>query len=190
MNQSTRIRFIVLAAMLSSIAIVLNYLEIPYFINYLKIDLSEVVVLVALTVSLPLAITVAVLKALFMSISTTSGYIGEIVLFIGSLTLIFSYKYARKITNKVVALIIMTLAFTIIMTGANYFVITPLYASMPFNEIKSMTTTLDSGVEITYFKYIVLLYGPFNLLKASLISVVFYIVDSKLKINERVGMNK
>lgn len=178
-KQRNRINFIVLAALLSAIAVVLNFIQIPYIVPYLKIDLSEVMVLIALTFSLPLAITVAAIKALVMALNTTSGYIGEITLFIGSLTMIFSYSISRKKFSKIISLIIMTIMFAIIMTVLNYYIITPLYSGLSFNDMMDA-----SGGKSEYLKIIVGLYFPFNLLKGSLVSIVFYFVSKMLHLGD------
>ncbi len=177
-----RINRITIIALLSSLAVILNFIEIPYIVSYLKIDLSEVIVLVGLIFSLPVAIAIAAIKAFVMLLlGTTTKGIGELTLFIGSLTIIFSYYLSNKKFNKVISLIIVSVCFTFVMTVLNYFIITPLYYPQSFSELVNQTTTLGNGMTITYLQYIIVLYAPFNLVKISLVSICYYFVSNKLE---------
>ncbi len=183
MNNKKGIKIAVYIAILAVIGSILNLIEIPYFIPYLKLDISEVVTLIAASISLPIAIGVAIVKAFIMSITgTSSGFIGEATLLIGSFTIIIFFTlFKNKMKMPLVMNLVLTsLCFTIIMTGLNYFIITPFYFGTSFSNLVNTTQPVGSQT-YSYFIYIIIVYLPFNLLKMLIDSTIFYFISKKLK---------
>ncbi len=183
MNNKKGIKIAVYIAILAVIGSVLNLIEIPYVIPYLKLDVSEVITLIAAYISLPIAIGVALIKAFIMSITgTSSGFVGEIALLIGSFTvIIFFTLFKNKLKlNLVLNLILTSICFTIVMTSLNYFLITPFYFGTSFGEIVNTMQPLGDK-NYSYLMYTIIVYVPFNLIKMLIDSIVFYFISKKLQ---------
>ena len=85
---------------LSALGFVLNYIEIPYIVAYLKFDPSELVVLFATAISLPAAIFVGIVKGLLMFLLKSGDVIGVFALILGSIIIAVSYFYTKKLLAK------------------------------------------------------------------------------------------
>lgn len=173
----TQAQFIAYAGVLSALAIVLIFVEIPYpFIPYLKLDFSEVITLIAVVMNFWLAIVVAIIKAwLTFLVKPNAQFIGHLSMFIGSLTVAISYFLASKKFSKGKSLIIMSVVFCIVMNTVNFFIVDPFYLDMKFGE-----TVAASGGLVAYLKYNLITYLPFNMMKIALVSVVFYFLSNRL----------
>lgn len=191
----TQAQFISYAGILSAVAIVLVLIEIPYpLVPWLKMDLSEVIILIAALMNIWLAIVIALLKAsLTMLIKPNAEIIGHIAMFIASLAIVLPFYFSNTKLSKAKSLVIATFAFAIIMTALNYFWITPAYLQTSFSAMASTTQQLTLGttkmlengnpiidVEIGYFGYIVAMYMPFNLMKGTIVSLAFYYVSNRI----------
>lgn len=173
----TQAQFIAYAGVLSALAIVLIFIEIPYPpIPYLKLDFSEVITLIAVVMNIWLALAIAFIKAwLTFLIKPGSLFIGHLSMFIGSLSVALPYYFASKKFSKVKSLVIMSVAFCIIMNTFNYFVSDPVYAKISFSEMVS-----QAGGYGAYLKYNLITYLPFNIAKMTLVSIVFYFLSNRL----------
>lgn len=173
----TQAQFIAYAGVLSALAIVLIFVEIPYpFIPYLKLDFSEVITLIAVVMNFWLAIVVAIIKAwLTFLVKPGAQFIGHFSMFVGSLTVAISYFLASKKFNKIQSLVIMSIAFTVAMNTLNFFIVDPVYLDMSFTD-----TVVASGGFAGYIKYNLITYLPFNLMKIGLVSIVFYFLSNRL----------
>lgn len=174
----TRNQVLVYSGVLSALAFIVNLVELPFFMApWLKIELSEVIVLLAASINILVAINVSILKALLTFITTGGGnVIGYAVLTISSLLLVLTYYNVKKVTSKINALLITSIIFTVVMVVANYFYITPLYMGMSFAELSA------NGIEgQSYFMYIVTIYVAFNILKMALVSACFYALSNALE---------
>ncbi|MGL4589167.1 MAG: ECF transporter S component [Mycoplasmatales bacterium] len=160
---------IVYFGLLAALGVIINLIEIPYpLVPYLKIDLSEIVVLIATLISIPGAIIVGLVKALLHFQITGAIPIGEISLFVGSLTMALSFGLSKKKLSLIPSLIISIMTFSVIMVTMNYFVVYPVFANTPLSVLQE---------DPTYFTTIVVTYLPFNLIKSSLITFIFYLLN-------------
>ncbi len=178
----SRNQIITYTAVLSALGVILNFIELPYFIPYLKIDISEVVVLLATVISLPAAIVVSFIKAFILAIAKDGIDIGTIALFIGSLSLAIPYKLLSNINKDrvFINLLISSLVFTITMVLCNFFFITPIYSGYSLSEaIESYGSLKDYSLNI------LIMYVPFNLIKGALVSLVFALLYKKLILTEK-----
>ncbi len=183
MNNKKGIKIAVYIAILAVIGSILNLIEIPYIIPYLKLDISEVITLIAAYISLPIAIGVAIIKAFIMSITgTSSGFIGEFTLLVGSFTIIVFFTLLKNKFKLPLAfnLLITSIIFTLIMTSLNYFIITPFYFNTSFSDLVGTTQQVGANT-YSYFMYTIIVYVPFNLLKMLIDSTIFYFISKKLK---------
>ncbi len=177
------VRIAVYTALFSVIASCLNFIEIPYIL-FLKFDVSEAITLLATSFSLFSGIIVSIVKFIFMSITgTTTGFIGETTMFIGSISIVMTYFIAKKgfKLSKIFSLIITALMFTIVMTSLNYFFITPFYYNSTYKELQGGSYTFGGFENISYLMYILALYVPFNLIKVTLSSIIFYLLSKFLE---------
>ncbi len=191
----TQAQFIAYAGVLSALAIVLVIIEIPYpLVPWLKIDLSEVIVLIAVVINIWLAIIVATVKAwLTFLVKIDANFIGHLAMWLGSLSILIPYYFASKKFPKVISLVITTLVFSVFMTFLNYVYVTPAYMGTTVSEMAGMSQQLTFGtqkmldagkawldVEVSYLTYIVAMYLPFNLMKGTIVSVAFYFISNRL----------
>ncbi|MGX7023551.1 ECF transporter S component [Vagococcus hydrophili] len=169
----------VVAALLASFSYLLLLVEIPVLpgFNWLKLDFSDVPILIGTFVLGPIGgIVIAFIRSTLNFVlrgGDILSLIGNITGFLASVIMLLPiYLMMKKETsnkNLVTGMTISTIALTIFMSIANYFVITPLYmyvAGMNFGmPIKEMV-----------------LYGivPFNLFKGLAVSVVFFVTYKKL----------
>ncbi len=159
-------------AILSTIGFILNYIEIPYIIPYLKFDISEIVVLLAVQISLPIALTVGFIKGILLFILKSGDIIGVLTLITGSFVIAISYYIINmKIDKEWITLIFVSCVFVLIMIINAYFIAVPLYSG---NSLEILQ--LNGG----YFKYIIKTYLLFNIIKISIISVTFHLIKKKL----------
>lgn len=156
---------IVHAAALSSFGLILNYVEVPFFLlPYLKFDLSEVVVLIAVQISLPVAITVSFIKGILFFLLKSGDPIGSFALVVGSLTIAFSFYFLKSKFSEKLSLALIIPIFSIMMVLMNYFVLLPLY-----------------GFEEGTLTYILSATFLFNMIKASLVIIVYMYLNKHLK---------
>lgn len=175
-------RKIALLGILSSIGAALMYIEIPITLfNFLRIDLSDVVVLVTFTVfGFKEGVLVAFVKSfihfLFPGTNPTYG-IGEIAAFIASVSYIGGYYIALNKFNlkKIYAFVFSIVFMSILLTFLNWIIIAPLYYIFLYSD------TYPDIFNWIYIDSIVSVFLPFNLIKGSVIFSVFYIVDKSLK---------
>ena len=174
---------LVLVAMLSALGTLLMYLELPWvFYQFLRIDLSDVVVLVAFVVlGFIEGFLVGFINAFIhfaLPISNYSAGIGEVAAFIASASYIIGYYLAsNKLNLSVIWSLVCSIVFmTLVMTFLNWLIITPLYGIVLFGDV---FPSIFTGAYITG---ILSVYLPFNLLKGAVIMAVFYMVSRALEL--------
>lgn len=164
----------VFAAIMAGIAIVLNFIEIPYIVPYLRFDASEaIVIIVVMLAGLRYGLMVSIIKALvfFMMGSNGNDPIGTAVLLFSScfLAIVFYLFYTKL--SLLPSLIITGIIFSIAMTALNFFVTLPLYMGKSFAELNQ---------DGNYLMATVSLYLPFNLIKMTIVSTVVLVMDKLL----------
>lgn len=199
MNKTKRITFI---ALLSALAIVATLFEIPYpFIPWLKFDLSETVIMYAVTLLgfIP-SLFVAGIKTLIMLITgdVTPYNIGEITALISALTFALTFYFTKNL-KLITRLIIIVITFTTVMVLFNFFIATPIYftASINYNNVIHSNIKLElfgknfvMDDQLSYLKVILIMYVPFNLMKATIISIVYSLTQKPIKLAFELITNK
>jgi riboflavin transporter len=180
-NKSSKIQKMVKIGILGAIGYVLMILNFPFpgFPAFLQIDFSDVPALIAALVMGPMAgIMVELLKNIldFMMTGSETGIpVGHFANFIGGVSFILPVYYLYKKTGSKKGMIIGLIGGTIILAGfmsiMNYYVLLPVYSKLLGWNM--------SGPEIR--AYITAAIIPFNLIKGSIIAVVFLLLFDKLQ---------
>nr|WP_318539260.1 ECF transporter S component [Terribacillus saccharophilus] len=168
-------------ALLGAISMVLMLLNfpLPFLPPYLKIDFSEIPVLIAALLFSPLAgVAVEAIKNLLYLIFTGAGDpVGVVANFLAGMLFVmpvayFYHKFKAGKKTLISGLATGTVAMAVGMGVLNYFVVLPLYSIF-----------LGSPVMSADAKWIAVIGGilPFNLLKGIIIAIVFIPLFAKLK---------
>ena len=182
--KNSRVQKLVGVAVLAAMALVLQYLAFPILpaFSFLKIDFSDIQVLLSMFLFGPLAgVSTAFIRS-FLHLLTTgiadpANMVGDVASFLASmvfaLPIYMFFKDAAKKSNRYLGLFVGICSLTIFMSVANYFVITPLYL-----HFYSLSANQMLGMALS--KYIAIGVIPFNIIKGALVSVVFVVLHAKL----------
>ena len=124
-------------ALLTAVAAVLQYIEVPIPImpSFIKLDFSDLPELIGAFVCGPVyGVVIAFLKNLIHILAGSSGAVGELSNFVLGASFAFSagmiYKKRPNLTGAVLAGIFASLIMGAVSLPLNYFVIYPLYYSV------------------------------------------------------------
>ena len=173
-------------AILAAIAAVLFMIEIPVVLFY-KLDLSSLPVLLGAFAMGPLPGTLILLvKALLGLLHTTSQGVGELADFImGFAMLLPASLIYRKIKSRkgaILGMVIGTVIATIVGVLTNMYLMIPFYGAaygMPVEAIVGMGQAIIPAVDSAW-KFVLLITGPFNILKWAVISVLTAVIYKPL----------
>lgn len=167
-------------AMIGALAFIIMKFEIPIIpgFDYLKMDFSDALVALSTLVFGPIGgIMIALFKNLLSLV--ISGFnilslVGQIAAFIASLAYILPFYYIRKknenkISAQILGIAVGTISLTLVMSLANYFVLTPLYIQFAGFKLTSNLLT-----------YIVAAIVPFNLIKGIVNGVLVIVLGKTL----------
>lgn len=180
MNSKTR--KMVTIAMFAAMGAVLQFIAFPIMpaFSFLKIDFSDTPVMLSMFLFGPMAgIATAFIRSLlhlFLSGFTPADLVGDTASFLATtvFTLPMFYFFRRgKKADKMLGVVTGILALTIFMSIANLYVITPLY-------LKFFGMSADQFLGMSLAKYVTIGILPFNLIKGTIISVVFLVLYMKL----------
>ena len=201
----TKTRKLVLSAALAALGMILGLLEIPYpFAPWLNLDLSEVVVIMAISMlGFKSALFVCVCKFL-VSILFKGPVgpiaIGQITALIASLTICCVYyflsqnlKLKKEWLAYIINMFITMLIFAIVLFILNDLFVTPTYlmqkptwySELPFAlDINSFNQQYGTNISIPgflnflspYGQAIFIIYFPFNFIKGVISAIVYYVV--------------
>lgn len=192
-------RSMVLISLLTALATVLMLFEIPNpLVPFLKFDLSDAIVLVALaTFGLKVGFGVSVLRLVLFGLiqgnldGSAFPYVGLMGAFFATTALMGGYLVATHVwhLNRWVTSLVMISSLTVVMTVLNYFFITPLYFGWPnvsFAEIQVAFAgflNFDTGGAFQSNSYLLanlFAYVPFNAFKGVFISVLFFVLQPRV----------
>lgn len=182
--KNTRVQKMVAVAMFAAIGLVLQYFAFPIMpaFGFLKIDFSDIPVLISMFLFGPLAgVVTAFLRSILHLVTTgfsPDNLVGDTASFLATsiFTLPIFYFFRKKKNegrNKFAGVISGTLAMTLFMSVANYFVITPLYLMFLGLNANQML-----GMPLT--NYVLIGIVPFNLIKGFIVSAAFLVLHAKL----------
>lgn len=170
-----RTKKVTMIGILAAVAWVISQFSFPilYWAPFLKIDFSDIPILLGMYVFGPLSgVAIAAIRSLLSYITSggEAGFpIGDTTAFIGTLSLTLPIYYAikNKGSNKkksILAGSIATVSLTITMTILNWLVVAPLYMKVMGFSVGPMR------------EYLTLSVIPFNLVKGVLVSLIFFVV--------------
>lgn len=179
-SSSNLVKMIVLSLM-AAVSLVLFFVSfpIPLMPPYLKIDFSDVPALIAALIFSPLAgIIVLFMKAvLYYLVTGLTDPVGIAANFIAGMIIIspvaYLYHRFKSIKSIIYGLAIGVVAMAIVMTILNYYFILPVYVGLGF--LPEMT---DKAKFITVISGIL----PFNLIKGSIVGILFVLLFKKLNV--------
>jgi len=191
------VRNITLLAVLSAIAVVLyNFVAIrtvPFFPNFLSLDISDTVVLISGFMLGPIggAVVVVVRFLLKLPMSNTM-MVGETADLIMGLVLVLIssliYKKNRTMLGAIVAIAVASAATIIAAVLLNRFVLVPFYVEVFFGgnwePLLNMLGTLynrDISRDNFFVFYLLLATIPFNILRLAICSVITLLLYKRLR---------
>ncbi len=133
-NGRVNIRRLTVAAMLSAVAVVLQFLEIPIPLvpSFIKLDFSDLPEIIGAFLCGPgTGVFIAFLKNLIHLAVSQSGFVGELSNFVLGAAFAFTagiiYKRKKSFASAVVAGIAAALVMAVVSVPLNYFAVYPLY---------------------------------------------------------------
>lgn len=187
MSRRNSIYTLALTAILGAIAAILMSFEIsiPFMPAFIKMDLSEVpVILAGLTMGFPYGMAAAVLKVLlkFLFTGTTTMFVGELVniliSFLYLLPLCFVFRKEGTDRKAAAALCTATVFCSVCAVFANYLIAFPMYSKlfgMSAEDILAMFMQFNPLVKNT-LGMLVFSMIPFNLIKYGIDSILSYFI--------------
>jgi riboflavin transporter FmnP len=179
------IRRIAACAILTAMAVLLMYLEIPlpFMPVFLKFDFSELPVLIGAFALGPVwGIVIELLKNLIhLPVTQTMG-IGELsnfiagTIYVGTAGIIYRKFLTKK--GAAISMAIATLALAIIAIPVNAFITLPLYGSMmgfPLEAIIGMSASANPLVK-DKLSLLLAVFVPFNLFKGIVVALITFFV--------------
>lgn len=179
------IRRIAACAILTAMAVLLMYLEIPlpFMPVFLKFDFSELPVLIGAFALGPVwGVVIELLKNLIhLPVTQTMG-IGELsnfiagTIYVGTAGIIYRKLLTKK--GAAISMAIATLALAIVSIPVNAFITLPLYGSMmgfPLEAIIGMSASANPLVK-DKISLLLAVFVPFNLFKGIVVSVITFFV--------------
>lgn len=180
---NNRVQKMVFVSMFAAMALVMQFVAFPVLplFPFLKVDFSDIPVLLSMFLFGPFAgVATAFLRSLLHTTLTglsPQNLVGDVASFLATTTFTLPiYYFFRKdhgTTNKILGVINGVLAMSVVMSLANYFVITPLYLTF-------FGVTADQFLGMSLASYVVIGVLPFNLIKGTIVSVVFLVLHAKL----------
>lgn len=186
--RNCKLRSLILISIIAAISFLIMIFEfaLPVFPPFLKLDFSDLpALLIGFTLGPATGIGVVFIRNLLhLTITATMG-IGELANFIISGTFVFlsAFFYVRY-KKAVLSLVVGTAGMVIVALITNLLIIIPLYEAildLPLENTISAARTVNPAIE-GINSYLAMVIAPFNLLKATLVSIVFYPIFKRIKL--------
>ncbi len=183
-------RWVAKTGILAAVAIVLMYIEfmLPLMPSFLKIDFSEVAVLLAaFTLGPSTAILIELIKNVAHLPTSQTLYVGELAnfvigsLFVGTAGLIYKRNKTRQ--GAIIALAAGVVAMTVGASAINYFFMLPFYIQVmqfPLDAIIGMTQAVGNTLVTSLETLILYVFVPFNLFKGIVVSLIVGLLYKRL----------
>jgi len=177
-------------AMLSAVAIVLQFLElsVPFVPSFLKLDFSAVPELLgAFAVGPAYGVMICLIKNLVHLTVTNSMAVGELSNFLLGAIFTFTagiiYKYRKTRLGAIVGTICGAVAMTAISIATNYFIVYPFYAQLwaggDMEVIINMYKVILPSCD-TLIKCLLTINVPFTFIKGIIVAVITFIIYKPL----------
>ena len=182
-------RKITITALFVAMAAILMYIEfpLPFMPPFLKVDISGVVVLMAvLLLGLKEAFFVLAIKDFIHVLQTQTGGVGELADFIMLSAMILAvYFVVKKLGDKkgvVYGAILATVALVIVGSITNKYMLIPFYSKiMPLEAIVEMCQTVNPNIT-SINGYIVWGVVPFNAIKGIILGILTVLLSKRVKV--------
>jgi riboflavin transporter FmnP len=178
--QNKTTKTFVITAMFAALSAALMFFEfpLPFLPPFLKLDLSDIPVLIGAFVLGPVpALAIVLIKDVIHLLNTQTAGVGELADFLVTgtfaLTAGYIYRGMKSKYSAIVGSVIGIIAMTIMGAVSN------LYILMPFYE-KVMGFTLKEMNISSLNAYIVYAIVPFNIIKGIIVTIVALIVYKRL----------
>lgn len=171
----------------SAIAVILSYFDFmtPFFPAFLKLDFADLpALLIAFTVGPKAGVLIQLIRNIIHLLITSTGGIGELSNFLigGTFVAVAGCIYNKNHTKKgaILSLLGASILMTIVAVIANYFILLPFYAAfIPMDKIIAMASAIIPQVH-DMFTFLLFVTVPFNILKATLISILAFLLYKRL----------
>jgi riboflavin transporter len=181
MKQS-KVKVTVSIAMLSSISFILMLLNfpIPPFPGFLLVDFSDIPALIAALIFGPVAgILVELIKNVlnYLTVGSATGVpVGHVANFLAGIVFVlptyYLYQKLKSRKGMVFSLVASSIIMAVIMSILNYYVILPAYTI--FLNSPAMSAVQTRQMIVTAIL-------PFNVLKGIIMSIVFFLLFTRMK---------
>ena len=163
-------------AILTAISFILFLIQVP-IVAFYKLDLSNIPVLLgAFSMGTVPGMIILALKCCLALLRTTSAGVGDLADFIMGAALVIpaSVIYHRNKTRKtaLVGMAVGTLCMVVAGVLANKFIMLPFYMGAYHMDMNGILKFANVGGIDSEWKLLLLITGPFNLLKGVVLSVV------------------
>ena len=171
-------------AILVAVASILFLIEIPVVAFY-KLDLSNIPVLLGAFSMGPLAgVIILALKAVIGLLHSSSAGVGELADFLMGAAFVIpaAVIYHRNKTRKtaLIGMAVGTLCMVVVGVLANKYIMLPFYMGAYHMDMDGILKFANVGGVDSEWKLLLLITGPFNLLKGAVLSVVTGIIYKPL----------
>lgn len=177
-------------AMLSAVAIVLQFLElsVPFVPSFLKLDFSAVPELLgAFAVGPAYGVLICFIKNLVHLTVTNSMAVGELSNFLLGAIFAFTagmiYKYRKTRVGAIAGSLCGAFAMTAISIATNYFIVYPFYAQLwaggDINIIINMYQVIIPSCD-TLIKCLLTINVPFTFVKGFIVAIITFIIYKPL----------
>lgn len=187
--KNNRVNWIAKVGMLSAIASILMFLEIPlpFVPPFLKLDFSDIPALIAGFAFGPLAaFFVILIKNIVHALASWSFLVGELANFLIGLSFVlpaaFIYKGGKTKSRAIAGMIVGGVVMVIVAGFLNYFVLLPLYTKVlgfTVEEIVAMSSTANKGI-VDLRSLVVIGITPFNAFKVFVNVLITSLLYKKL----------
>ncbi len=186
--RNSKTRKITVTAMLSAVATILMYIQLPVAVmpSFIKLDISELPALIgAMALGPWWGVGVCAVKNILHSLISYSGYIGEIsnfllgVMFVLPTGLIYKAKKTKKMA--IVSLVAGSLIMAVGGFFTNYFIIYPLYDKfmLSINAIIQMYNAILPQAD-TLWECLLIFNVPFTFIKGIICTVIMLVIYKRI----------
>ncbi len=187
----TKAQYITRVAILAAVAFVLMYVELPlpFIPPWLKLDFSEIPVLLGAFALGPVAgIIIQGIKCLLFLLirGSMSGGVGELANFLIGVAFVvvaaIIYKKKHNFKFAIIGTLIGLLVAAVVAGILNYYVLIPFYANtglMPMEAIIAASSAINPAAD-SLLGYVLIFAMPFTAAKLAIDSVVVFLLYKKL----------
>ena len=182
-------RYLVAAAMLSAVSVVLQYIEfsIPIMPSFIKLDLSDLPSLIGSFAMGPAwGVAIAGIKNLIHLLVSQSGGIGELANFLLNAVFVATagiiYKRNRTKKGALIGSLAGAALMALLSVPVNYFIVYPFYtAFMPMEAIIKAYQVIYPGIRDGNLLQCLLVFNlPFTFVKAMLSVVIVMLIYKRI----------